>query len=238
MKTMQFKLFSLLTLAILFFASCNTGNNIITPPKNENSSENTIIESEKEGFTIVLKDANNSINKTIETALINTFHKVYSKMVNDFNTNAIKKVTVIIDPSYDGVAYAHNGEIVVSSKYINKKPKDTDLLTHELMHIVQSYPGGPSWLIEGIADYARYTYGINNKAAGWSLPSYSSNQNYTDAYRVTARFLNWVKLKYDNDIINKLDDNLRNGTYTNNLWVDITGNTLPDLWSIYSNNPI
>jgi len=59
------------------------------------------------------------------------------------------------------------------------------------MHIVQDYgqSTGPGWLTEGIADYARYKFGVNNPAAKWALPAYKSTQKYTDAYRVTARFL-------------------------------------------------
>lgn len=93
------------------------------------------------------------------------------------------------------------------------------------------------WLVEGIADYARHVYGINNATAGWSLPSYSNSQHYTDAYGIAASFLNWIKLEYDNGIINKLDSNLRTGTYTYS-WVENTGYTLPDLWLIYSGNPV
>lgn len=242
MKTKQSKLFNLLTLLILSLISCNIDNDIIdSDPQENDNTELKITESEKDGFTIILNDNSNSISLAIETTLINTFHEVYPKMVNDFNQNAPKKINVIINPTYDGVAYADisKGEIVISSNYINEKPEDSDLFTHELMHIIQSYPyGAPGWLVEGIADYARYLYGLNNAAAGWSLPTYSNGQHYTDAYGVAASFLNWIKLEYDAEIINKLDSSLRNETYTYISWVENTGYTLPDLWLIYSGNPI
>ena len=31
---------------------------------------------------------------------------------------------------------------------------------------------GPGWLTEGIAEYARYKFGVNNTAAKWALPNY------------------------------------------------------------------
>jgi len=244
MKTKHFKLLTLLLLTSLLISCNNENDNDIPdsdPQDNDNNTELNITESEKDGFTIVLKDNSNAVSFAIETTLINTFHNVYPKMAYDFNPNTPKKVYVIIDPLYDGVAYADisKGEIVISSNYINEKPEDSDLFTHELMHIIQSYPyGAPGWLVEGIADYARHLYGLNNAAAGWSLPSYSNGQHYTDAYGVAANFLNWIKLEYDNEIINKLDSNLRNETYTYISWVENTGYTLPDLWLIYSGNPI
>ena len=58
-----------------------------------------------------------------------------------------------------------------------------------------SVPSADTPLTEGLADYARYKYGVNNAAAGWSLPNYASGQSYTNAYAVTARFLVWLELR-------------------------------------------
>jgi hypothetical protein len=50
-----------------------------------------------------------------------------------------------------------NGQIVISSTHLKDYPIVTGVLTHEMMHIVQSYPDGqPGWLVEGIADYVRW----------------------------------------------------------------------------------
>jgi hypothetical protein len=106
------------------------------------------------------------------------------------------------------------------------------------MHIVQSYPpGNPGWLVEGIADYARYKYGINNKAAGWQLPKYSSSQSYKDSYRVTARFLVWITQNYEKDIVVKLDKTMRGGIYNSFTWKKYTGKSVEELWSEYEKNP-
>lgn len=88
-------------------------------------------------------------------------------MVKDFNPKALKTLEIKIDTAYIGVAYAINGKITISSKYLRKKPQDLDVITHEVMHIVQAYPNnsGPGWLTEGIADYVRYKYGNDNKSA-------------------------------------------------------------------------
>ena len=148
MRVKYFKL-PVLTIFIILFYQASFSQNTKTKP---------ITTSALNGFTINILDKENSINDEIENSLINTFHNVYPKMVNDFNLNAYKSINITIDPSYDGVAYADadTGKITISSNWITNKPEDTDLLTHELMHIVQSYPAESlGWLTEGIADYVR-----------------------------------------------------------------------------------
>ncbi len=61
------------------------------------------------------------------------------------------------------------------------------------MHIVQGYPGYgdarvPGWLVEGIADYARDRYGMDNAAAGWALPGKVEGAELTAATGSPVRF--------------------------------------------------
>lgn len=160
-------------------------------------------------------------------------------MAKDFNPEAIDTIEVKIDTSYDGVAYANNGKITINSEWLKKKPEDLDVITHETFHIVQAYPNGsgPGWLTEGIADYARFKYGVNNKKADWSLTAFSPSQNYDNSYRITARFLYWLTQKYDEDLVFKLDKNMRDKTYSDGLWKEYTGKNINELWSEYSKNP-
>lgn len=160
-------------------------------------------------------------------------------MCNRFNRNACpREVSLVIDPSYGGVAYASGATIVVSAAWFRDNPYDTDVLTHECMHVVQSYPTyDPWWLVEGLADYARWKYGQNNQAAGWSLPDFDAGQHYTDSYRVTARFLVWCENRYST-IVNKLNAALQANTYRPRTWVQVTGGkSIDQLWSEYSSNP-
>jgi predicted alpha-1,6-mannanase (GH76 family) len=193
----------------------------------------------KKGETIILTNQDKNLNSAVKKRLIKTFFTVYPEEKKYFNTNATDTVHVRIDTSYSGVAYTSGGRTVISAAWFHKHPQDTDVITHEVMHIVQAYPShsGPDWLTEGIADYARYKYGVNNKAAGWKLTPYSSKQSYTDSYRITARFLVWLTQNYDKNIVKKLDTQMRNKTYTKELWKDITGKSLDNLWKAYSDNP-
>ncbi|CAF3713946.1 unnamed protein product [Rotaria sordida] len=161
------------------------------------------------------------------------------QMCDRFNRNSCTRdVQITIDPGYNGVAYASGGSIVISATWFRNNPQDTDVVTHEGMHVVQRYPrGDPGWLIEGIADYARWRYGTNNPAANWWLPDFDRNQHYTNAYRVTARFLAWCEKRYAN-IVNQLDAALRGNTYSGNSWNQFSGGRSVDqLWEDYKNNP-
>ena len=193
----------------------------------------------RKGFEILFINQNPVLNPDTKKGLIDTFFKIYPALVRDFNKDAIKKVKVEIDTSYTGVAYANNGKITISAQWLEKEPLDFDMIIHEAMHIVQSYPkrSGPEWLIEGIADYVRSKYGITNKETGWSLPEYNEKAHYTNSYRVTARFLIWVCKNYNKNLVLYLDENLQNNTYTPMLWQKYTSFTIEELWKKYAKNP-
>lgn len=189
--------------------------------------------------TLIFSNTDPKLDRDVKEKLIETFFEVYPEMKRDFNPKAPDTISVKVDTSYGGVAYANDGEIVISSEWLHKKPNDTDVITHEAMHIVQNYPrnSGPGWLTEGIADYVRYEYGVDNAAAGWALPAYSKESSYTDSYRTTARFLVWLHNRYGNQIIHKLDSRMRNKTYANSTWSNLTGHSLEQLWDEYAANP-
>lgn len=204
-----------------------------------NAQEGNSTISKSGELTVTFENQDTELNPLIQDGLVEIIFDVYPKMIEDFNPEAMKELKVKIDTAYGGVAYAHNGQIVISANWLRQRPEDLDLITHEVMHIIQSYPShaGPGWLTEGIADYVRHVYGVDNEGAKWSLPSYSPNHQYTDSYRITARFLVWITQQYDEELVVKLDRNLRNKTYSAELWKKYTGETLDELWDLYSTNP-
>lgn len=64
------------------------------------------------------------------------------------------------------------------------------MLSHELCHVIQSYPNYKAgWLVEGIADYVRFfQFEPETKIA----PPDPKKSKYTDSYRTTAAFLDYV----------------------------------------------
>lgn len=171
----------------------------------------------------------------IKQKMIDAFFNVYPKEANRFNRNAAKTVIFIIDPSYKGVAATSANVVRYSPVWMLEKSNDIDVVTHEVMHIVQAYPddAGPGWLTEGIADYVRYKYGVSNAAANWTLPALKPTHNYTNSYRITARFLDWVDTNYRSDVVTKLDSSLRTKTYNDAIWNRLTGKSLDELWANY-----
>ena len=196
----------------------------------------------KENYTLIFTNNASEFNtdngNKVKSRMIDAFFNVYPKQTARYNPKAASIVYFLIDPTYNGVAETSGSKVKYSSKWMLNIPTDIDVVTHEVMHIVQAYTGNiPGWLVEGIADYARYKYGVDNATAGWSLPNYSTGQNYTDAYRVTARFLVWLEKNVKADLVKDLDAACRDNTYSSITWKSITGKTVDELWLLYTANP-
>jgi hypothetical protein len=167
-----------------------------------------------------------------------TFYQVYPKEVQTYNTNAPKNVTFVFDPNYTGVAATSNAVITFRPSYIAQNPEDLDVITHEAMHVVQAYSGfSEGWITEGIADYVRFQFGVNNDAQGWSLPEYAAGQSYKNGYGVTARFFLWIEKVIKAGTVVNLDKAARTKTYTSAFWTAQTGKTVDQLWAQYTQNP-
>lgn len=67
-------------------------------------------------------------------------------------------VAVIAAPLPDEApAETEGAAIYVNGPYLLRTGEGPNLVAHELVHVVQAYPGKPSgWLTEGIADWGRY----------------------------------------------------------------------------------
>jgi hypothetical protein len=177
-----------------------------------------------------------SLNPEVQQRMIQTFKTVYPQIVARFNPNSSRRVNFTVDPKHtDNPAATSGNNIMFSATWLHQYPADTDTVTHELMHVVQAYPSyNPVWLIEGIADYVRNKYGINNGPANWYMPEYSPGDGYEKGYRVTARFLTWLENSIRSSIVNDLDFQLRQQTYNNYSWQQLTGKTINQLWDQYA----
>lgn len=205
-------------------------------PMDKMFSKDTIV---KDGFTLVFLNQDPEMNPQVKQKMIDAFFTVYPKEVAEYNPKSNRKVIFFIDSSYKDVAATGAGVVHYNPKWFHKHPQDIDVVTHEVMHIVQAYPGnaGPGWLTEGIADYVRAEFGVNNAGASWLLPAYRPDQSYTNAYRVTARFLIWLEKNNYSGIVVKLDAAMRSRKYNDGLWKKITGKTVDELWADYGKNP-
>ncbi|MBV4358337.1 basic secretory family protein [Pinibacter aurantiacus] len=192
----------------------------------------------KNGYTLIFVNKDEQFSDEVKKKMIDAYFKVYPKQAKEYNPKTIKKVTFLIDPTYDGVAATADGLTRYNPQWFRKNPQDIDVVTHEVMHITQSYPGGPGWVTEGIADYVRYTMGVANKEAGWALPAFSGSQHYDNSYRITARFFVWLTKNVRPTIVKELDKSMRDGTYTDDIWKKLTGKDVDELWAMYAQNPV
>jgi hypothetical protein len=194
----------------------------------------------REGYTLTFANNDATLPAAEQERVINTFFEVYPKLAKEYNKHTAKEVSILIDTAYKGVAETGNAHILISSKWLHSRPEDIDVVTHEGMHIVQDYgeAGGPGWLTEGIADYARNQFGINNAAANWKLPDYKAGQSYENSYRITARFLLWIDQRVKHGTVKALDKQMREHTYTAESWKKLTGKTVDELWQAYVASPV
>jgi basic secretory peptidase family protein len=151
------------------------------------------------------------------------------RMINDeLPSEGFKPRTVVymaLKNSYKGVAQAGGGRITGSVKYFKSQPEDLGAMIHETAHIVQSYrAGGPSWLVEGIADYVRFF-----KYEPGKIGKIANDPHYNNSYRTSAAFLNFVSTQYDKELVRKLNKALREGEYRETIWTSLTKKTLKEL---------
>ncbi|CAF0832928.1 unnamed protein product [Adineta steineri] len=218
-----------------------------TTIKSSNNQSDEIKVYTLNGFTLTIINKVQDFGQEIQERIFDTFNKVYPKMRERFNKEATKNVTLIVDSELNETAhtslfYRHyflaNKTIKIHSAHFKETPLDTGTITHELMHVIHwSYRNsGPLWLIEGLADYARWKYGYDTDQE--KLTNFESKHNYTDSYKVTARFLVWLEVKVNDTVVDRLNEGLQKKQYQNGtLWEEITQKSVDDLWNEYTKNP-
>ena len=193
----------------------------------------------RNGYTLEFFNKDPGINEEVKHRLIEAFFKVYPAEAAIYNQQTAKTVIFFMDPLYLGVAATSGNIVRFNPQWFHKNPADIDVVTHEVMHIVQAYPdnGGPWWLTEGIADYVRYTLGVDNAGANWSLTEFSPTQHYDNGYRIMARFLVWLEKNKLPGIVKQLHAGMRAKKYDSKIWKRLTGKTIDVLWADYAKNP-
>ena len=146
------------------------------------------------------------------------------------------EVTLRIRKSDQGVGATSGTKIVVSSSWIEKHPGDGGLLIHELVHVIQNYPGGkgPVWVTEGIADYLRWAIFEGKPAEKFPKPQ--DPEGFKKGYQPAAGFFLWLETYKSPGIVRPLNTAMRKGQYSPEIFVDATGQTVEALWADYSSS--
>jgi hypothetical protein len=154
---------------------------------------------------------------------------------------APKRFVVFFSQSMQGVAATGGTRVSCAAAWFrsNLKGEAVGAVVHELVHVVQQYglarqagqrpSRAPGWVVEGMADYIRwFLYEPQTRGAEIS-PARAAQAKYDASYRVSANFINWVTKNAAKDIVVKLNVAARQGTYSDDLWKEATGQTLQEL---------
>lgn len=137
----------------------------------------------------------------------------------------------------DGIAWTSGGEITINMKWFADRPDDVGAVYHELAHVIQSYTDNPrggdyGWLVEGIADWARYFHYEGHDLAYYKDAAPGS---YRDGYTNAARFLEWLRLGKNPQVVTLLNAWLAEGGYNAAAdWQELCGAGLDELWAEYA----
>ncbi|WP_367872694.1 basic secretory protein-like protein [Luteolibacter sp. Populi] len=141
----------------------------------------------------------------------------------------------------DPPAYAAGNRITMKVEFYRDQLKGEakGCTIHEMGHVVQNYwranqtnrrpKETPGWVTEGICDYVRwFLYEPKSKGAGVGRDQ-AERVKYSDSYRTTGNFLDWVVTAKDEGLLQKLNAVAREGDYEEKLWKEWTGKTLEEL---------
>ncbi len=114
-------------------------------------------------------------------------------------------------------------------------------VVHEMVHIVQKYPGRgrrnrdisipPGWIVEGIPDYIRWFLYEPETGGAKLSPERLKNAKHDASYRTSANFIDWVIRSHPSEgrILERLNAAARNGEYSVDTWKQLTGKTEQEL---------
>lgn len=174
----------------------------------------------------------------IETKLRPAVDKWYPIIVDSLPSKgytAPKRFTITFKQDMGGVAYTSGTSVVCAGPWFNSNldGEAVGAVIHELVHVVQQIHqrNTPGWLVEGSADYIRW-FKYEPKPTG-TRPRELDTASYTNSYRITAGFLNYLSQKHDKEIVSKLNADMRDGNYSDELFKKYAGKSLDDLWKDY-----
>jgi Peptidase of plants and bacteria len=183
-------------------------------------------------YRLLVTNEDPALSDEIIVDLVNTHFIVYPHMRARYNPNAPLEVRFVFRSDHPYPASASGDTVTFDSDHMIDNPLDWDIVTHEDTHVLQAPAYGPSWIIEGTADYVRNLYGINNSVSGWRLTDEPSRY-YNAGYGHTALFFMWVEDNHYETLVEDLTTILLAQQYSEATWEELTGSTLEELWNEY-----
>ena len=173
------------------------------------------------------------VDKKLRPTLAQWYPKIVESLPSD-GFVAPRRITVTFKRDMRGVAYTTGTRVFCAGDWFKKnlEGEAQGAVVHELVHVVQQIRGhkAPGWLIEGSADYIRW---FKYEPRSLRPVPNPARAKFTDGYRTTAAFLNYLVEKHDKDIVAKLNTAMRERKYSDALFEEYTGKSLSDLWQEY-----
>ena len=168
-------------------------------------------------------------------SLVMEFFPIFDKIFETEEVIPPKELTLVFR-KMDGVAFASGTTITISVDWIRRAPGDFGMVAHEMIHLIQRYPGGrgqggiPGWAMEGITDFARHAY---YEPDVLMRPVNLETNKYSDSYQITGGFFMWIEHVYDKEFVRKLNQHARTRTWSDDVFEKYTGKGPEELWKEY-----
>jgi hypothetical protein len=177
------------------------------------------------------------VEEKLKPACQTWYPKIVEMLPSD-GFSAPTRFTIIFHKDMRGVANAGGRRINCAGPWFmrNLEGEAAGAVVHEMVHIVQQYGRSrgpnrnPGWMVEGLADYIRWFLYEPEELRPRPDPA---RAKYTDSYRTTGAFLNYLVKHVDKDVVKKFNAAMRAGRYSEDLWVEYTGKTIDELWADY-----
>ncbi|HOW72624.1 MAG TPA: DUF1080 domain-containing protein [Phycisphaerae bacterium] len=202
------------------------------------TSDKVQASSPRGGYEIVI-DASETpdLKGWIDTKLKPTLDAWYPKIVEMLPSEgfvAPKRIDIAFRKDMRGVAGTAGTHISCAERWFkdNLDGEAAGAVVHELVHVAQQYRSrrNPGWLVEGVADYIRW---FKYEPVSKRPRPNPDRAKYTDSYRTTGAFLEYVAACHDHEFVVKINAAMRAGRYSSDLWQEYTGKTVDELWALY-----
>lgn len=134
-------------------------------------------------------------------------------------------------------AYASGNTISMNAEWFRGQldGEARGAVVHEMVHVVQKYPGRnrrpqgvaapPGWIVEGIPDYVRWFLYEPETGGAKLSPQKLRNAKHDASYRTSANFIDWVIRNDEGDgkLLERLNAAARQGKYSADTWKELTG---------------
>lgn len=193
---------------------------------------------------IIISTEAPDLTEWTEKELVPVIMEWYPKLVELLPSKGYRAPDVVTFEYKRGIgppAYAAGNRITMKTEFYQDQLDNEakGCTVHEMGHVVQNYwrasqtnrkpKETPGWVTEGICDYIRwFLFEPKSKGAGLR-PGSEDRVKYSDSYRTTGNFLDWVVTEKDEELLKKLNAVAREGDYEERLWKEWTGKTLDEL---------